>query len=55
MPGSENEISLGGVTVSSATPWTRTLTNTQLSAVRLRIKWPSIFRQEDDGDLVGYP
>jgi predicted phage tail protein len=26
----------------------------QLSAVRLRIKWPSIFRQEDDGDLVGY-
>jgi predicted phage tail protein len=32
-----------------------TFTNTQLSAVRLRIKWPSIFRQEDDGDLVGYP
>jgi predicted phage tail protein len=55
MPGSENEISLGGMVVSSATPWTRTLTNTQLSAVRLRIKWPSIFRQEDDGDLVGYP
>jgi predicted phage tail protein len=22
--------------------------------VRLRLKWPSIFRQEDDGDLVGY-
>jgi predicted phage tail protein len=40
--------------VSSATAWTRTLTNTQLSAVRLRLKWPSIFRQEDDGDLVGY-
>ncbi|RDT54005.1 host specificity protein J [Escherichia coli] len=55
MPGSENEISLGGVVVSSASPWTRTLTNTLLSAVRLRIKWPSIFRQEDDGDLVGYP
>jgi predicted phage tail protein len=55
MPGSENEISLGGMVVSSATPWTRTFTNTQLSAVRLRIKWPSIFRQEDDGDLVGYP
>ena len=54
MPGSENEISAGGITVSSATPWTRTFTNTQLSAVRLRIKWPSIFRQEDDGDLVGY-
>ena len=54
MPGSENEISLGGVVVSSASPWTRTLTNTLLSAVRLRVKWPSIFRQEDDGDLVGY-
>ncbi|MEH0867521.1 TipJ family phage tail tip protein [Phytobacter diazotrophicus] len=54
MPGSENEISAGGITVSSATPWTRTFTNPQLSAVRLRLKWPSIFRQEDDGDLVGY-
>ncbi|MHB9331700.1 phage tail protein [Phytobacter ursingii] len=54
MPGSENEISLGGVVVSNVSPWTRTLTNTQLSAIRLRIKWPSIFRQEDDGDLVGY-
>ncbi|EPT9394463.1 phage tail protein [Enterobacter hormaechei] len=28
--------------------------NTQLSAVRLRLKWPSLFQQEDDGDLVGY-
>ncbi|MEG6441463.1 hypothetical protein QCN23_24765, partial [Enterobacter bugandensis] len=28
--------------------------NTQLSAVRLRLKWPSLFKQEDDGDLVGY-
>ncbi|WP_108701555.1 DUF1983 domain-containing protein [Phytobacter sp. SCO41] len=54
MPGSENEISLGSVVVSSTSPWTRTLTNTLLSAVRLRLKWPSIFRQEDDGDLVGY-
>ncbi|XWJ89058.1 host specificity protein J [Phytobacter ursingii] len=54
MPGSENEISAGGITVSSATAWTRTFTNPQLSAVRLRLKWPSIFRQEDDGDLVGY-
>ncbi|SLK20717.1 Phage-related protein, tail component [Enterobacter sp. NFR05] len=54
MPGSENEISAGGITISSATAWTRTFTNPQLSAVRLRLKWPSIFRQEDDGDLVGY-
>ena len=53
MPGSENEISVG-TEVSSSTAWTRTFTNTQLSAVRLRLKWPSLFRQEDDGDLVGY-
>ncbi|WP_313668730.1 DUF1983 domain-containing protein [Atlantibacter sp.] len=52
MPGSENEISVG-TEISSATAWTRTFTNTQLSAVRLRIKWPSLYRQEDDGDLVG--
>ena len=53
IPGTENEISMG-TEVSSATAWTRTFTNTQLSAVRLRLKWPSLFKQEDDGDLVGY-
>ncbi|HGG9151396.1 TPA: phage tail protein [Enterobacter cloacae] len=53
IPGTENEISVG-TEVSSATAWTRTFTNTQLSAVRLRLKWPSLFKQEDDGDLVGY-
>lgn len=53
IPGTENEISVG-TEVSSATAWTRTFTNTQLSAVRLRLKWPSLFKQEDEGDLVGY-
>lgn len=53
IPGTENEIS-AGTEVSSVTAWTRTFTNTQLSAVRLRLKWPSLFKQEDDGDLVGY-
>lgn len=53
IPGTENEISVG-TEVSSSTAWTRTFTNTQLSAVRLRLKWPSLFKQEDDGDLVGY-
>ncbi|ELE9703988.1 phage tail protein [Enterobacter cloacae] len=53
IPGTENEINVG-TEVSSATAWTRTFTNTQLSAVRLRLKWPSLFKQEDDGDLVGY-
>ena len=53
IPGTENEISVG-TEVSSTTGWTHTFTNTQLSAVRLRLKWSSLFKQEDDGDLVGY-
>ena len=52
IPGTENEITVG-TEVSSATAWTRTFTNAQLSAVRLRLKWPSLFKQENDGDLVG--
>ncbi|HCJ6659230.1 TPA: DUF1983 domain-containing protein [Enterobacter hormaechei subsp. xiangfangensis] len=53
IPGTENEISVG-TEVSSTTAWTHTFTNTQLSAVRLRLKWPSLFKQENDSDLVGY-
>ena len=53
IPGTENEINVGSE-VSSVTAWTRTFTNSQLSAVRLRLKWPSLFKQEDNGDLVGY-
>lgn len=53
LPGTENEINVG-TEVKSTTAWTHTFTNTQLSAIRLRIKWPSLFKQEDDGDLVGY-
>ncbi|MDM3521819.1 host specificity protein J [Citrobacter sp. Ca225] len=53
IPGTENEINVG-TAISSSTAWTHTFTNIQLSAIRLRLKWPSLFRQEDDGDLVGY-
>lgn len=53
LPGTENEISVG-TEVKSTVAWTHTFTNTQLSAIRLRLKWPSLFKQEDDGDLVGY-
>ncbi|WP_034913064.1 host specificity protein J [Erwinia sp. 9145] len=52
LPGTENEISVG-TEVKSSVAWTHTFTNTQLSAIRLRLKWASLFRQEDDGDLVG--
>ena len=53
MPGSENEISVGSEIKSDAA-WSHTYTQTQLSAIRLRLKWPSLFKQEDNGDLVGY-
>ncbi|QUG75484.1 DUF1983 domain-containing protein [Erwinia sp. E602] len=53
MPGTENEVSVG-TTLKSDAAWSHTFTNPQLSAIRLRLKWPSLFKQEDDGDLVGY-
>ena len=52
IPGTENEISVG-TEVSSSVAWTHTFTNTQLSAVRVRLKWPNLMKQEDDGDVVG--
>lgn len=53
MPGTENEVTVG-TEIKSDVAWSHTFTNTQLSAIRLRLKWPSLFKQEDDGDLVGY-
>lgn len=53
MPSSENEITVGNE-IKSGSPWTRAITNTQLSAIRLRLKFPSLFKQEDNGDLNGY-
>ena len=52
IPGTENEIAIG-TSLSSSSPWLRTFTNTQLSAVRLRLKWSALFRQQDNGDLTG--
>ncbi|EHT01531.1 TipJ family phage tail tip protein [Klebsiella oxytoca] len=52
IPGTENEISVG-TEISSETAWSHTFTNTQLSAIRVRLKWPSLMKQEDDGDVVG--
>lgn len=52
LPSAENEINVGS-TISSKTPWVHTFTNSQLSAIRVRLKWPSLFKQEDNGDLVG--
>jgi predicted phage tail protein len=53
IPGTEDENNVG-TEVSSQTAWTHTLTNTQLSAARVRLQWPALYEQKDNGDMVGY-
>ncbi|WP_420855278.1 TipJ family phage tail tip protein, partial [Xenorhabdus hominickii] len=51
MPAVENELTVGTELNES---WVRSVTNTQLSAVRLRLSWPQLQKQKEDGDTVGY-
>lgn len=53
MPDVENEITVG-TELTSQTPWVRSLTNTQLSAFRLRFSWQQLQQQLDNDDVVGY-
>ncbi|EIU3499587.1 phage tail protein [Pseudomonas aeruginosa] len=53
VPAVENELAVG-VELKSDAPWVRAVNNTQLSAVRLRLSWPAIQRQQENGDVVGY-
>ncbi|HFT7667890.1 TPA: host specificity protein J [Serratia marcescens] len=53
MPDVENEITVG-TELTSQTPWVRSLTNTQLSAFRLRFSWQQLQQQLDNVDVVGY-
>ncbi|MGM1186231.1 host specificity protein J [Serratia liquefaciens] len=53
MPDVENEITVG-TELTSQTTWVRSLTNTQLSAFRLRFSWQQLQQQLDNGDVVGY-
>lgn len=53
IPAVENETSLN-VELRSGSPWVRSITNTQLSAVRVRMAWPSLTQQDDEGNLGGY-
>ncbi|MDX6735351.1 host specificity protein J [Yersinia kristensenii] len=53
MPNVENEITVN-TELKSETPWVRSVTNIQLSAVRLRFGFPSLQRQADNGDVGGY-
>lgn len=53
IPSVENESSLN-VELRSDAPWVRSVTNTQLSAVRLRFAWPALQRQDNEGNIGGY-
>ncbi|MEE4611757.1 phage tail tip protein [Serratia marcescens] len=53
IPAVENEISVGSELKSGA-PWVRSVSNLQLSAVRLRLGWPMLQKQADNGDVNGY-
>ncbi|MGP2869123.1 host specificity protein J [Serratia nevei] len=53
MPDVENEIAIS-TELTSDRDWVRAVTNTQLSAVRLRFSWSQLQQQQDNGDVVGY-
>lgn len=53
IPSVENETTVN-VELRSDNAWVRSLTNTQLSAVRVRLAWPALQRQDDEGNLGGY-
>ncbi|EPC5388287.1 DUF1983 domain-containing protein [Serratia proteamaculans] len=53
MPDVENEITVS-TELTSDRDWVRSVTNTQLSAVRLRDSWAQLQQQQDNGDVVGY-
>ena len=53
IPAVENETSLN-VELRSDAPWVRSITNVQLSAVRMRFAWPALQRVDDEGNVGGY-
>jgi predicted phage tail protein len=53
IPSVENETSLN-IELRGDAPWVRSISNTQLSAVRLRFAWPALQRQDDQGNVGGY-
>lgn len=53
-PDVSNEVGIG-VELKGGTPWVRSITNTQLSALRLRFKWDRLAKTNpDNGDVTGY-
>ena len=63
-PGTQTQNYIQGFSESSAefqvardvtfnTPYTLTVSNKNLSAIRLRLLWPRVLTQKDNGDMVG--
>lgn len=53
MAAVENEIAQN-VELRNGTPYVRAVTNLQLSAIRLRFRWPALQQQHTNGDITGY-
>lgn len=51
-PGVENELRVA-YELKAAVPYVRSVSNTQLSALRIRLGWPTLLNQKNNGDKVG--
>lgn len=52
IPSIDNETTVN-VELRNDSPWVRSISNTQLSAVRVRLAWPALQKQDDNG-VGGY-
>ncbi|MBC8782817.1 TipJ family phage tail tip protein [Pseudomonas fluorescens] len=53
IPSVENETTIS-TELRSGTPWVRAITNTQLSALRVRFAWPALQSVDAGGNINGY-
>ncbi|WP_439864556.1 TipJ family phage tail tip protein [Pseudomonas antarctica] len=53
IPSVENETTIS-TELRSGTPWVRAISNTQLSAVRVRFAWPALQSVDASGNINGY-
>ncbi|MGN8276753.1 host specificity protein J [Pseudomonas sp. SMN5] len=53
IPSVENETTIS-TELRSGTPWVRAISNTQLSAVRVRFAWPALQSVDAKGNINGY-
>ncbi|WLH32681.1 TipJ family phage tail tip protein [Pseudomonas canadensis] len=53
IPSVENETTIS-TELRSGTPWVRAISNTQLSAVRVRFAWPALQSVDAGGNINGY-